>query len=1741
MNADVKSRLNDLLAKTTLEVIRQTFIKIPANERKSFRVSSLTDNEALAFLDVWKGKGEIAEFANTIVVVASDAGDAFPHEFRADPSSTITTYRNGIEDGGGLVFVETKVESDAQGLKNLFTLRDSNFLDGSFDDEDFSTSVYAAATAAHDATGREARSESLLVQRCTEVLRALRSASVPVPFRKYLTFLIAASQRYADLGEAVTPAETEEIIGDQLIALDMFGDTEWRAAASEQRVQRRLTQNLLHAELASSPSTDLDPDKLIETCRKTMFRDADGEELEPSEQHRWRAICIEYCRNPVDSIRRQIPYRIFEQLFASDVTGLKLGERVEHEIQAAGPERIPEFQELSVRQGLDRREQAEAERFLDTRPVRDEDLGLREILTPSTRRMVEKVAYPALEQFTNPLIKLAETAKNFFTHRDNIDSELEIRMILGRGGEKEAPSTRLLAFLYGAALKSVSEASKLSTDGFSFEVDPCFLEAGSPPEVIEPEDEAGDGDKDAAVSWDAVPVGFILKDAETGYEVDAQLSIAWHPPDIERLALYWLMLSASDAPQPSNILAIPNEIESDHWINSVAARLTPLGSCIVGHVSEDIRQGNKLSSTLDAAFSLREHCRDGELSAEILSDHFDAWEAALAEAKNELVTAGSQHPEVSAILAGDSIAESDGESLLLLPTHPLKSRWIAGYLRESQKLATRALEGTLPLNSCNEEYYLRWISNLTPGQQPPVHVSPTNHLLFAEAESGWIERYSPVAADEITVAGDGVHPGSVQEISRQIVSYLEAHPYKREGLSVLIVSPVAPRLPADLVREIRKGDWRDVQLRIHFVTRKNCWERATTYFEALPTENRMTGGDILFPPLDLQLYELEADGMLPESAGGLSVDLAVVPHLLNEKAQEQPNTSPEGHTTGGFDSVLEQPTYVAGGSDGGAISVVQRPMNPDPALYNWSSLVLRQIQLSPVSPTQPENDDYFQLQIKFQSSKTLFTILHRIAHWVVILERYISREQIEALDNRPEILTIKENVGPGGRYTLVVSSNVGKEFIVERLERKLKRIAADAGDPDTAGLVERELAEKVFDETRIISPLLALKALGISRVTEEILGLMIGRRLVEASFPMKLEKGLVAWLSLDEHQNWFGGTAASRADLCRISFDMSGDRLQVDLTVLESKLRKSGFDSHGIVQVGSTLDLFGEILDEQFADNDQRKIDGPVWRESLLSAIESLSPHAVCGFGLGKELSPTGSYLSQEVVTAFRNGEFRLRSLHGLYSICLYGERGTAKTWQDDRRDEITIAKSYADSLLGLVREERETATTTGVTAAPSNAPGGAKTADVQDWSNTGTDTPSSADRSELKPPVMQTPLPLDTSPFGPEIETEEKKTVDVTEDEEANPPAIALGSPRGRLSIFQLTERYQQILDVFGEYSINVQKPESEDDWFSEGPASVIYRVRPALKVPPDKVMSQGSALKMRLGLAADQEIGFRIGNGLVNIDVPKRPDERYFIDTSQLWSGWAPSKDKLEISLGLDTNGGPVIFDFSSSSSPHLLIGGTTGSGKSVALNTILGGAVTYYGPEELRLMLIDPKQVELVDLEDLDHLEGEIGSDAEDAIILLKKAVREMEDRYTRFKETKKELNTKSIKSLAEFNRAVDPDQRMPRWLIVLDEYADLTSDKSEKQEIEICLKRLAQKARAAGIHVIIATQKPSGEVISTNVRSNLPAQLALRVKSATESRVLMDEGGAELLNGMGDAYLKTANGTVRVQCARFDGEF
>ena len=1480
------------------------------------------------------------------------------------------------------------------------------------------------------------------------------------------------------MGASIDAMNLDRLIGRNLVSLDLFPDELWRKFPKLSK--RRLTQNVLHAELASSHASDLDQDKLAQECERTDFRSLEGEELDKQMQRHWRKICAGYCLNPERKLRDQIPYGIFEQLFIRDLKGLKLGERVEREIDQSSPGRVDEFRRLDVKAGLDRRDRDDAQKFLEEEPEREDENAQRDLLSKQTRRMVEKAAFPTPEKFENPLIKIAQVTRIMRERNEAREGNLTVEMRLGRNANDKNPSIGLLAFLYGATLRAVAEASKLAVDGIELNIDPRLCTPIPVPALVEEIEDEDDSGVQELWAWEAVPVEFALLSGNENAEIDVEAALEWHPSSIDRLALFWLLTCAEDRPKPTALLALPPDMTFEGWIADAVSRVGPLSTCAREEIGPEILRHATIAKLIAGKISFEEEARKDGLSIRLLGSAFDPWDLILQYAKQTFIPEGKSDPHLQAMLRFECLLGRSGKNLLMLASHPLRLRWLEKYLRKSEELAVKSLEERLPLNSQNEAMYLNWISNLSPQQQPAIHISPAGELLLATGETGWTEEFSPPRNAPGSEINESISPVRTGEIIAQIIAYLEAHPYKMDGLTILIVSAKAPRFAADLVTNLRRGDWSGMSLTVHLATPRKLWEEATRHFEDVPAENRMISGNVLFPPVQLRLHDYNTGHDTSEMLINLKVDLSIVPEFFHGSFEVQENTEPNPDDEGSFDPLLDRPTFIYGGKKGGAISVSQRPRNPDPTLAAWSTIVVRQHRLKPVAQQQPENIDFLELRISFQQASRLFVDLHRISHWVITLERYITREQIEELDSRPEILTVRDRVGPGGMFTLIVSSNAGRKFIVRRLERKLTAIVQKLGGGHMAAArVNRDLAIRIYDETRQIAPRLTLKAMGIARVSEEILGLAVGRHLLEGRFPAPVESGLVAWISLDEHPDWFGGISATRADLCRITLEQTQNGLNVDVLILESKLRLAGFDPHGVEQVARTMSLFRDMMPG--SDGQYEFMDAQLWRENLLSAIEVANTDAVDFYGdLVEQLDNEPHRIPVEIRNKFRDGDFVLRDLKGIYSICTYGQSVKHKVEKALGHRDITIIQSSGSDLLSLV-------------------------ADSAAEEGNGSEEGSGNKRPR------------------------EREVAEGGNKQAERAGAVTEPMRRGKLTREELERHYQTILDTYAEFDIPVHKPEDPADQFVEGPASVLYRIRRGHGVDPKRISEKVDTLGLNLKLAEGQKIRFSMDRGLITIDVPKTTEDRYFVDAKDLWRRWKRPEDQLCVPLGEDRFGEPVAINFSSPNSPHLLIGGTTGSGKSEALNTILSGLINHYSSAELRLLLVDPKGSELQHYETDAHLEGDIGWDDEDARAKLERAVGEMQRRYQLFREA-------GTRTLPEYNGKCGSEDRIPWWFIVLDEYADLTSDIDAKKTLESQLKRLAQKARASGIHIVIATQKPSADVISTNLRSNLPTQLALRVKSQTESRVVMDEVGAETLNGMGDAFLKSEGKLIRVQCAK-----
>jgi S-DNA-T family DNA segregation ATPase FtsK/SpoIIIE len=232
----------------------------------------------------------------------------------------------------------------------------------------------------------------------------------------------------------------------------------------------------------------------------------------------------------------------------------------------------------------------------------------------------------------------------------------------------------------------------------------------------------------------------------------------------------------------------------------------------------------------------------------------------------------------------------------------------------------------------------------------------------------------------------------------------------------------------------------------------------------------------------------------------------------------------------------------------------------------------------------------------------------------------------------------------------------------------------------------------------------------------------------------------------------------------------------------------------------------------------------------------------------------------------------------------------------------------------------------------------------------------------------------------------------------------------------------------------------------------------------------------------------------------------------------------------LGQRPTGEVLHGDLADSGTPHLLVGGTTGSGKSVLLRAIVASLVHYHAPRDIRLVLVDPKRVTFhlpaFHAAVAAHLDGPIGYEAEDAIAVIDRLIEIMEERYVLFANAQ-------VGDLREYNDTAPPGSRLERKVLVMDEFQDLTADKSTAKAFFEGVKRLGAKARAAGVHLVLATQRPDRDVVPPLLKTNLGGRVALRVASQTNSRIILDEGGAERLLGKGDLLANLGHGLVRAQ--------
>ena len=318
-----------------------------------------------------------------------------------------------------------------------------------------------------------------------------------------------------------------------------------------------------------------------------------------------------------------------------------------------------------------------------------------------------------------------------------------------------------------------------------------------------------------------------------------------------------------------------------------------------------------------------------------------------------------------------------------------------------------------------------------------------------------------------------------------------------------------------------------------------------------------------------------------------------------------------------------------------------------------------------------------------------------------------------------------------------------------------------------------------------------------------------------------------------------------------------------------------------------------------------------------------------------------------------------------------------------------------------------------------------------------------------------------------------------------------------------------QAIHDTFANFNIDV-----EMEGANVGPRVTQFTLKPPTGVKLTKITALENNLALDLAAHSIRMEAPIPGMRAVGIEIPNVKSATVRLSSIFLAREWQGLGSRLGIAIGKDISGTPVVADLDKM--PHLLVAGQTGSGKSVMINAILTSLLYRNAPSDLKLILVDPKQVELKPYDDIPHLLTPVITEPEKCISALKWAVAEMERRYKALAEVKK-------RNIAEYNEL--KEDNMPYIVIVIDELADLMM--MAARDVEALVVRIAQKARAVGIHLVLATQRPSVDVITGLIKANVPARVAFTTASQVDSRTIIDQIGAEKLLGQGDMLLLTSD--------------
>ncbi len=745
-------------------------------------------------------------------------------------------------------------------------------------------------------------------------------------------------------------------------------------------------------------------------------------------------------------------------------------------------------------------------------------------------------------------------------------------------------------------------------------------------------------------------------------------------------------------------------------------------------------------------------------------------------------------------------------------------------------------------------------------------------------------------------------------------------------------------------------------------------------------------------------------------------------------------------------------------------------------------------------------------QLDFRDGRTsrIFQETHDLGNWVVNYDELLDRRQLLNQDVR--VIRYKQSATQG--RNLIISSRAPLSLLRSMILHRLFALGLDLSDADL-----RALADRLIEDANDVSGDIVLRAAKRGQSASELIGVVLSRRLVRDRLGAD---ALVGWYFLDDYAAWMGQREEQLADILAISPLLTPEGLlQIRLVVSEAKYVDIASVAPKKKESQKQLrDTLRRIEEAVFGD--PARLDRESWLARLADLLlDGIRVPAASGVDLSAwrramrdsrcEIDLEG-YSHVFVPTATDGNEpTDVSEVAGASNAFqeIFGRSALKRLLQAYWRGENTLDLRR---LLGAVHLDR----------APNWRAPGSGMIEIGPLTfasvNSSGTRPTGADETAVSAVGMESPreAPVSAVQTGSEL---------ASVDSGWAYPAIPLLIGPARASQEEDGEESNWLAWVAATTKSALQQLQLQAKLLSSSltPNSALLRFAGSANLTVDQVAKKRSELLTTFGLNV---ISIRPEPGAVVVAI-ERPT-RKVVGIEELWSGWRPSASSWgnqDLLIGVREKDGQQLFlSPGRAHAPHTLIAGSTGSGKSVLMQNIILAIASTNTPDQARILLIDPKQgVDYFVFEDLPHLDGGIIDDKAEATQRLTELVAEMDRRYTLFKDAR-------VSNLAAFNAKVAPGARLPTIWIIHDEFAEWMLTDDYKEAVASVVQRLGVKARAAGIYLVFAAQRPDANVMPMQLRANLGNRLILRVDSEGTSEIALGEKGAERLLGRGHLLAK-----------------